>query len=335
MHEEPESLEEIPPPGAHWLPQNFGGLPPEFSRFASARAVILPVPYDLTTSYLAGTRRGPQAILEASTHLELYDEELQCEPYRVGVHTLPLLEPSAASPEETLQRVEQTVTWLIEREKFPVLLGGEHSLTLAPVRALQKKFGKFSVLQLDAHADLRDSFQGTQLNHACVGRRMHELGLNLVQIGIRAISLEEAEFIRSARNLYVCFDYELHSDLTTWPPSGRGELPSLFRGGAGGEVLEKALAQLRDPVYVTLDLDVFDPALMPAVGTPEPGGLDWYTVLNILRHVGEKHTVLGFDVVELCPIAGMVGPDFLAAKLIYKMLGYFLNIKAKKKGGQR
>ena len=332
MHHEPE--EEIPPQRGYWVPQNFGGLPPEFSRFASARAVVLPVPYDLTTSYLAGTRHGPQAIVEASTHLELYDEELQSEPYRVGIHTLPLLEPSAASPEETIQRVEEVISWLLEHDKFPVLLGGEHSLTLGPVRALSKRFKDFSVLQLDAHADLRDSFQGTRFNHACVGRRIHELGLNLVQIGIRAISPEEAEFIRTAENLHVCFDYELHQDLTSWPPSlkGKGELPSLFRGGAGGEVLEQALSKLRDPVYVTVDLDVFDPALMPAVGTPEPGGLDWYTVLRILKYVGQKHTVLGCDVVELCPIAGIVGPAFLAAKLIYKMLGYFLSTT---KGGQR
>jgi agmatinase len=319
MHEEPESLEEIPPPSAHWLPQNFGGLSPEFSRFASARAVILPVPYDLTTSYLAGTRRGPQAILEASTHLELYDEELQCEPYRVGIYTLPPLEPSAASPQETIQRVEEVITWILEHDKFPVLLGGEHSLTLAPVRVLQKKFGNLSVLQLDAHADLRDSFQGTPFNHACVGRRMHELGLNIVQIGIRAISPEEVDFIRTAKNVHVCFDYELHCPLAPSPSQG--------------EVLEKALNKLESPVYVTLDLDVFDPALMPAVGTPEPGGLGWYTVLNILKYVGAKHTVLGCDVVELCPITGMAGPDFLAAKLVYKMLGCFL--KNHTKGGQR
>ncbi len=309
MHHDQE--EEIPPPRQYWMPQNFGGLPPEFSRFDSARAVVLPVPYDLTTSYVTGTRHGPHAIVDASTHLELYDEELHSEPYRLGIHTLPPLEPSAAGPEETLQRVEEVISWLIERDKFPVMLGGEHSLTLAPVRALLKRFGKCSVLQLDAHADLRDSFQGTPFNHACVGRRMHELGLNLVQIGIRAISPEEAEFIRSAKNLYVCFDYELHSHSAK---------------------IDEALAKLRDPVYVTVDLDVFDPALMPAVGTPEPGGLDWYTVLRILRHVGEKHTVLGFDVVELCPIAGMVGPNFLAAKLVYKMLGYFLHHR---KGGQR
>lgn len=306
MHHEPE--EEIPPPWGYWLPQNFGGLAPEFSRFSSARAVVLPVPYDLTTSYLAGTRHGPQAIIEASTHLELYDEELRCEPYRVGIHTLPFLEPSAASPEETLQRVEEAISWLLEREKFPVMLGGEHSLALAPVRALQKRFGNLSVLQLDAHADLRDSFQGTQFNHACVGRRVHELGVNLVQVGIRAISGEEAHYIRSAQNLHVCLDYELHSTPAK---------------------IDEALSKLRDPVYVTVDLDVFNPALMPAVGTPEPGGLDWYTVLKVLRYVGEHYRVLGCDVVELCPIAGVVGPNFLAAKLVYKMLGYFLT-----KGGQ-
>lgn len=315
MHHEPDPQEEIPPPySLYQVPQNFGGLAPEFSRFSAARAVVLPVPYDLTTSYRAGTRHGPHAIIEASTHLELYDEELRDEPYRVGIHTLPPLEPSAACPEETIQRVEEAISWLLEREKFPVMLGGEHSLTLAPVRALHKKFGNFSVLQLDAHSDLRDSFQGTKFNHACVGRRVHELGVNLVQIGIRAISVEEAHYIRSAKNLHVCFDYELHQD----PPR---------RGGTREEVIEQALGKLRDPVYVTVDLDVFDPALMPAVGTPEPGGLDWYTVLKILRHVGEKHTVLGCDVVELCPIAGMVGPDFLAAKLVYKMLGYFLHNK--------
>ncbi|MFN4218114.1 MAG: agmatinase [Candidatus Bipolaricaulia bacterium] len=310
MHHEPE--EEIPPPRHYWIPQNFGGLPPEFSRFASARAVVLPVPYDLTTSYVAGARHGPHAIIDASTHLELYDEELQSEPYRVGIHTLPPLEPSAASPQETLQRVEEVISWLLDHDKFPVMLGGEHSLTLAPVRALRKKFTDFSVLQLDAHADLRESFQGTPFDHACIGRRMHELGLSLVQIGIRAISAEEADYIRMAKNLHVCFAHELHSTPAK---------------------IDTALSHLCDPVYVTLDLDVFDPAFMPAVGTPEPGGLDWYTVLKILRYVGEKHTVLGFDVVELCPIAGMVGPDFLAAKLVYKMLGYFRNIS--KKGGQR
>ncbi|MDW8141693.1 MAG: arginase family protein, partial [Candidatus Bipolaricaulota bacterium] len=214
------------------MPQNFGGLPPEFSRFATAKAVILPVPYDLTTSYLPGTRRGPHALLEASTHLELYDEELRREVYQMGIHTLPPLEPSAANPEETIQRVEKVIAWVLAHEKFPVMLGGEHSLTLAPVRALQKKFRRFSVLQLDAHADLRESFQGTKFNHACVARRMHELGLNIVQIGIRAISTEEAEFIRRAKNLHVCFDYELHEMALTPVPSPVNH--SRERGGVAG-----------------------------------------------------------------------------------------------------
>lgn len=300
MHEE---TEEIPLPQDCWLYQNFGGLPPEFSRFATAKAVILPVPYDLTTSYLPGTRRGPQAILEASTHLELYDEELQGAIYKMGIHTLPPLEPSAAGPEETLARVEEAISWVLQHKKFPVMLGGEHSLSLAPARALLKKHRTFSVLQLDAHSDLRDSFQETKFNHACVARRMHELGLNIVQIGIRALSSEEAEFIKTAPNLHVCFDYALHRE-----PSKIAQI----------------LSKLQSPVYITLDLDVFDPALMPAVGTPEPGGLDWYTVLQILRGVAEAHEVLGFDLVELCPIPGLIGPDFLTAKLLYKMLGYFL-----------
>ncbi|MBI1742106.1 agmatinase [Candidatus Acetothermia bacterium] len=285
------------------IPLNFGGLAPEFSRFDKSAVVVLPVPYDLTTSYMPGTRRGPLAILEASTHLELYDEELQREPYKVGIHTLDSLEPSAASPAETIDRVEEAIEFILKEKKFPVMLGGEHSLTLAPARALQKKYKNFTVLQLDAHSDLRDSYQNTKFNHACVARRMYELGLNIVQIGIRAISSEEATFIEKSERLSVLLDYELHQD------------PSR---------IESVLKQLQGPVYVTLDLDVFEPGLMPAVGTPEPGGLNWYTMLRILRTIGDKHEVLGFDVVELCPIPGLVSPDFLSAKLVYKMVGYFL-----------
>ena len=285
------------------IPLNFGGLAPEFSRFDRARVAVLPVPYDLTTSYMPGTRRGPLAILEASTHMELYDEELEREPYKVGIHTLDSLEPSAAGPEETIDRVEEAIELILEAGKFPVMLGGEHSLTLAPARALRKKYENFTVLQLDAHADLRDSYQNTQFNHACVARRVHELGLNIVQIGIRAISSEEATFIEKSDRVRVLLDYELHQD------------PSR---------IERLLEHLQGPVYLTLDLDVFEPGLMPAVGTPEPGGLDWYTVLRILRSVGNQHEVIGCDVVELCPIPSVVSPDFLAAKLVYKMIGYFL-----------
>ncbi len=287
----------------HGIPLNFGGLSSEFSRFDKARVVVLPVPYDLTTSYIPGTRRGPLAILEASTHMELYDEELRRETYKLGIHTLDSLEPSAASPEETIDRVEEAIELILEAKKFPFMLGGEHSLTLAPVRALQRKHKNFTVVQLDAHSDLRDSYQNTKFNHACVARRMHELGLQIVQIGIRAISPEEAKFIEQAERVTVLFDYTLNHDSST---------------------IENILRQLKGPVYVTLDLDVFEPGLMPAVGTPEPGGLNWYTTLQILKKIGEQHDVLGCDLVELCPIPGFVGPDFLSAKLVYKMMGYFL-----------
>jgi agmatinase len=285
------------------IPLNFGGLPSEFSRFDKAKVVILPVPYDLTTSYIPGTRRGPFAMLEASTHMELYDEELRQETYKIGIHTLDSLEPSAASTEETIDRVEEAIDLIIQAKKFPFMLGGEHSLTLAPARALQRKYKNFTVLQLDAHSDLRDSYQHTKFNHACVARRMHELGLNIVQIGIRAISSEEATFIEKNERVHVLFDYELHQDSSK---------------------IEKILKQIKGPVYVTLDLDVFEPGLMPAVGTPEPGGLDWYRTLHILKRVGAHHDVIGCDIVELCPIPSVVSPDFISAKLAYKMMGYFL-----------
>lgn len=292
------------PPGQrslNLLPQNFGELPPEFSSFEGSRVVILPLPYDATTSWQPGTRHGPKAIIEASTHLELYDEELQSEPYRVGIHTLNPLEPSTSGPEETIQRVEQAVSWLLEREKFPIMLGGEHSITLGAVRAMLKKHKALSALQLDAHADLRESFGDSPFNHACVARRIHELGVSLVQIGIRGLSTEEANYLKDAAGVITVFAIDIHRRV---------------------DFIEEALAKLKSPVYITIDLDVFDPSVCPSVGTPEPGGLDWYTVLSILRKASKAHEVVGFDVVELCPMAGLTHADFLAAKLVYKSIGY-------------
>ncbi len=283
------------------LPQNFGELAPEFSSFEGSRVVILPVPYDATTSWQPGTRSGPKAIIEASTHLELFDEELQSEPYRVGIHALNPLEPSTSGPEETLQRVEQAFSFILDHEKFPVMLGGEHSITLGAVRALLKKHKALSVLQLDAHADLRDSFSSSKFNHACTAHRIHELGVSLVQIGVRGLSTEEANYLKDAPDITTVLAIDIQRD-----SSG----------------IEEALAKLKSPVYITIDLDVFDPSICPSVGTPEPGGLDWYTMLSILRKVSKTHEVLGFDVVELCPIPGLIAADFLAAKLVYKLIGY-------------
>lgn len=278
----------------------FAGIPEEYSHWEGAQVVLLPVPYDLTASYRPGARRGPQAILEASPQLELYDEELDLEPYRVGIHTLPPLEPVAQGPEAMIGRVCQAVGEIAAAGKFPIVLGGDHSITVGAVRALIPRYGKLSVLQLDAHADLRDEYQGTRWSHACVGRRIDELA-RLTQVGLRSLSHKEAEFLKKS-GITAIYARELSDDL-----------------GAA----EQAIAKLSDPVYITLDMDVFDPALVPAVGTPEPGGLGWQEVIAILKRVFETHRVVGCDVVELAPIPGLIAPDFLAAKLVYKLIGYW------------
>ena len=282
------------------IPFNFGGLPRDQSLWENSRLVFLPVPYDLTSTYLPGSRRGPMAILEASTHMELFDEELEGETFRVGFHTLDPLEAVASGPQEMIREIESVVGTVVQANKFPVVLGGEHTITLGAARALKKKYPQLSFLQLDAHADFRESYEGTPFSHACVGRRLAELG-PLVQVGIRSLSLEENLFIKDA-------------PVKTFLWHRLAELP---------EWAEGVCRTLSPQVYVTIDLDVLDPAIMPSVGTPEPGGLDWKTVTGLLRHVAQKKTVVGFDVVELTPIPGMIAPDFLAAKLIYRFSGRF------------
>ena len=280
------------------IPLNFGGLPKEESLWENSRVVFLPVSYDLTSTYLPGARRGPLAILEASTHMELFDEELETETARIGFHTLESLEAVASGPEEMIRQIQNYAEPILKANKFPVLIGGEHTVTLGAVRPLKEKYPNLSFLQLDAHADLRDCFEGTTFSHACVGRRLAELG-PLVQVGVRSLSAEEYAYLKSA-NVKSFFWHRL-SEIPEWE--------------------EEAFQALTKEVYVTIDLDVLDPAIMPAVGTPEPGGLDWNTLTRFLRRVARGKKVVGFDVVELTPIPGMIAPDFLAAKLIYRFLG--------------
>jgi agmatinase len=282
-----------------FLPFNFCGLKDELAAWEQARAVIIPVPYDLTTTYMPGTRQGPHAIIRASTQLELFDEELEKEPASIGIHTLPDIEVITSGPAEMIDRVESVAAQVIDAGKFPVLLGGEHSISLGTVRALKSKYSDMGVLQLDAHADLRDSYQGSLFNHACVARRIQEL-CPLVQAGIRSITEEEWSFLKGsgvttffARNMQSCDEW-----------------------------LPKLIEKLPQKIYITIDLDVLDPAQMPAVGTPEPGGMNWYDLLYLLRLVSAQRHIVGFDIVELCPLPGNPGPDFLAAKLCYKLLGY-------------
>ena len=283
--------------------QDFLGIPEDARPQGAPRASILPIPYDLTTSYQPGARRGPIAILEASTHLETFDEELGRETWEeVGIETLPAVVPDTSSPVATLERIERVARDVVSGGKFLIGLGGEHSVTAPLVRAVRGKHPGLGVLQLDAHADLRDSFEGSPHSHACVMHRVIDDGAPVAQVGIRSLTREERALIRE---LGIC---------TVFAPEAVGEPVENWIG--------RVLSALPGDVYVTVDLDVFDPAVMPATGTPEPGGLDWYRALAILREVARRKRIVGFDVVELAPIPGNIAPDFLAAKLAYRLLGY-------------
>ena len=281
---------------------NFLGLAEEDTLYEEAKAVILPVPYDSTTSYRAGTREGPVAILMASRQVELYDLDLMCEPLNSGVHTLPELEPDMRGPKQTLSNLENAVSKIIKDGKLPVTLGGEHSISTAPVRAIKAKYGKnFSVLQLDAHSDLRDSYENTPFNHASVMRRIFDLA-EITQVGIRNTCKNEMEFIKKSNHNGIFWAKDVcQSNDDSW--------------------IEKVVNRVSENVYLTIDLDALDPSIMPAVGTPEPGGLLWYQTMQLLERVIDKKNIVGFDVVELCPIPGNIAPDFLAAKLVFKILG--------------
>jgi len=283
--------------------QEFLGLPGELKPSGEPRAAILPIPYDLTTSYQPGARRGPIAILEASTHLETYDDELDAETFeRVPIETLSAVVPDTSGPEATMARIERVAREVVEQGRFLVGLGGEHSVSAPLIRAVRSRHPRLGVLQLDAHADLRDSFEGSPLNHACVMHRVIDDGVPLAQVGIRSLTAEERDLIRRSGVCSVYAPEAVNEPVDRW--------------------IARVLDALPEEVYVTIDLDAFDPAIMPATGTPEPGGLSWYRALEVLREVARVKRIVGFDVVELAPIPGNVAPDFLAAKLVYKLLGY-------------
>ena len=286
------------------LPWNFGGLGEEFASLERARAIVLPVPYDFSTTYQGGTRWGPRAILSASQNMELWDDELGAV-YRAGIHTLPEVEPTALGPEAMAARVEQATGWILDQGRLPAILGGEHSITAGAVRAAARRFGGLSVLQFDAHADMRDSYLDSPYSHACVMRRVREQ-VPAASVGIRSLSEEEAGHLRE-------------HPVPLWSTRSLRALK-----GAWGPIL----SALTDTVYVTFDLDGLDPAVMPATGTPEPGGLDWYEAVDLLGAVAARSRIVGFDVVELAPIPGQVASDFLAARLAYRLIGLALASRA-------
>ena len=282
----------------------FLDLSAELSSYPTSRIAVLPCPYDGTSTYAKGADRGPAQLLAASPQLEPYDLELGRQPCAVGITVLPAAAVAADDPEAAVVAIEDAASKPLEDSKFLVGLGGEHTVSIGLTRALRRSRGPFHLLQIDAHHDLRDEYEGSHYNHACVMRRITEDDprARLVAVGIRACSEEEVAYAR-ARNVF------------TMPGQEIGHNPRWI-----AQVLE----QLPDPVYVSVDLDGLDPAILPSTGTPVPGGLRWYETLDLLRRVGRERTVVGCDVVELKPDPVNHHAVFLAAQLVYKMMGYFV-----------
>jgi agmatinase len=274
---------------------NFGGNEVVYD-YSASRIIIVPVPYDETSTWLKGADKGPDAIMEASVNLEFYDVETDSEAHLFGIHTIePLVEKR--SPETLVDTVYSKVKFLLNQEKFPVVVGGNHTVSIGSVKAFSEHFGNLSILQLDAHSDLRDEYEGSSYNHASAMARIREFA-PVIQVGIRSMSREEASCADWER---IFLAHELYLDKTKY---------------------QKAIDKLTENVYITIDLDVFDPSLIPSTGTPEPGGPEYFEIMNFLKEVIWKKNVVGFDVVELCPSPANKAPDFIAAKIIYQLLSY-------------
>jgi agmatinase len=284
--------------------RNFMHLEDEYSGFDGARVVVVPVPFDATTCYRPGTREGPQAIIDASRNLELYDPELGRSPYTAGIHTLRAVEPVMGNAQAMADRSERVTSELLDRGKFVVTLGGDHSVSIGVVRAFARRHPHMSVLQIDAHADLREEYEGNALSSATIMRRVLDVCPRTAQVGIRSLSEPEAQLVRERK-----LPMWLASDIHRQTARGRDEW------------IAEVVRSLGEEVYVTFDIDAFDPALVPGTGTPEPGGLGWYDVMDLLAAVASQRRVIGFDVVELSPLVeGHVSP-VVAAKLAYKLIG--------------
>ncbi len=276
--------------------------PPEEWRDPERAAVeIIPAPLEVTTTYLKGTAEGPSAILAASYQMELYDEELDWEPAERGIVTAQPLDLAPLSHAEALLAVEGAVGFALDRGRLPFVLGGEHSLAPGSFAAVHRRIPEVSVVYFDAHGDLRDSYQRSPLNHACALRRILERQVNAVAVGVRSISAEEMAFVRSSDAIDIVWAHQ-----------------------AGDSLPNEVMIRLKPRVYVSVDLDVFDPSQLPHVGNPEPGGLTWGQFLKIFRQVARQREVVGVDMVELCPRPGSEPSDFFAAKLAYRMIGAIL-----------
>ena len=290
------------------LEKRFGDIKEDWAGPKKSKVYIIQAPYGGTLTYVKGAHKGPQGIIDASINMELFDDELQAETYKIGIYTNPPLEfePNTL-PEKAISKVKEAVLGVFQANKFPVLLGGEHSVSIGAVKAAKEQFTGLSVLHLDAHYDLKDEYMGSKYNHACIARRIQKI-CPIVEVGVRSLSKEENDFLNtSPSNIKIISVYDI-LEMHDWK--------------------KEASNLLSDTVYITIDLDVLDPSIVPSVGTPEPGGLGWYEFLDFLKTVTKDKKVVGFDIVELSPKQGFVTSDFLAAKLIYRLLGYiFFNSK--------
>ncbi len=277
----------------------YGGSDLVYCHPDAARITIIPAPLEYSVCYMKGTQHGPQAILNASSQMELYDEELDCCPLEVGVSTRSALDYSGMDHATALKITGDAVREVLQRGQVPFTLGGEHSLSAPVIAVVHEHFPDLTVVHIDAHGDLRDEFEGTPLSHASIERRVVDMGIPLLEIGIRSFSPEEAAFMKTQPDVAIVWAYQMAKGIATIPWERLGK-----------------------HTYVTIDLDAIDPSEMPAVGTPEPGGLSWYQVLDLFREICRRTKVVGMDVVELCPMPGQTRADFLAAKLVYKMIGY-------------
>lgn len=274
---------------------NFGGIPDEYAIFSSSKIAVLPVPYDATSTWGKGADKGPEALLEAAENMELFDIETGTEVYRQGIFTDPFLDTGDLNPEEVSEEIRKKILFFIENGKFPVLIGGNHTVSIGAVFAFADRYKDLSILQIDAHSDLRQEYDGSAFNHACVMARAKERA-HIVQVGIRSMCEEEKDaFVRDD----MFYAHEI-TGKHNW--------------------MEKVVGRLKKNVYMTIDLDGFDPSIMPSTGTPEPGGLLYRDVTDLARKVIAQRNLIGFDIVELCPNKFNKAPDFLAAKLLYQIL---------------
>jgi len=288
---------------------NFLALPSSSSSYQKSRIVVLPAPYEHTVSYGGGTRVGPQGLIKASQYVEFYDEELKRELcHEIGIATLPLVRFGKRIHSNAIDLLRGLVRNLLADEKFVVTLGGEHTIALAPIKAHLEKYPGLSILQVDAHSDLRDTYQGSKYSHACIMARVAEIidPGRIVQVGIRAQCIEESRFIQE-KGIQAFYAHEIRSGTHRGSPK---------------EWQQSVVDRLTSQVYVTFDVDGLDPSIMPSTGTPEPNGLYWSETMQLLRKVGEQKTIVGFDVVELAPRKGVAHADLTAAKLTYKIMNY-------------